>query len=316
VPAAGGRPLGEALGAHPYGTIFQPARSPATIAVCRMMASLATVVQLCLCASPTVIAVQLGFDADVGFWAGCVGRWALGVPIFILALHYVHMWQITAGRQSRVLFLAMAVPAIFLGCIGGWYMSCARRIQRELRSPDCTISGLPQKARLQHAHEDAKWLQEACFSQIREEGTGLLDVHHPTLATCEGRLLSDRPRDSARGGRKFERLTPDLMADIHYLAALEDSYLCGGFCRSSGTLWSAYDLAGQRGSACSEPLADKLAMAGYKARLVWGISLADLLIYAALIGATWRGLARLGYARGDRDGRSSAGDVLHYRHKF
>lgn len=114
------------------GGIFQRARPPGAVSACRTVAYFCTLIQLCLYAAPVILCLQMAMDPDVVYWIGGFGKWALVVPFYTFILHWIHVKQITANKQTRAIFGFMIVPMIFLTITGSLYTTPAARIKSGL----------------------------------------------------------------------------------------------------------------------------------------------------------------------------------------
>lgn len=278
----------------PLGAIFQRARPPGANSACRTVAYFATLVQLCLSAAPMILSVQLGFDPDVEYWIGRIGRWALVVPVYTMLLHVVHVWQITHGRQNRSVFIFMVIPMVLLCFTGYWYMSPSANIQAQLFSEDCTGRWLPGKLRLQQAYEEAHAVYLACTQRILGENGTASSFRQPTLQSCE-EWASHANATDHRGGTVPQGMSEGRMLDFNYLAYIEANHVCGGFCHPGPALWNAYGELGRAGGKCAPLVAGKFSVVRGRAELVFWVGFSNVVIFIIGYLHSRPLLARLGY---------------------
>jgi len=259
------------------GGMFGRARPPGAASASRTVAYFCTLIQLALFAAPVMMCVQLANDTDVVYWIGSFGKWALLVPVYVLLLHLVHVTQITANKQNGVIFWLMFLPMICLTITGSWYMVPAARIQAGLFSAECSGRGLERKADLQKAYEQAFHVYNVCTERMRQEQGLEATFRHVTLPTCkewfQNSVGSNHSVILPRSGYSQDRIQ-----DFHYLASVEASHVCGGFCHSGPALWTGYGQHGRAGSMCAPLVAAKFRTIKRQAEIIFWVSLINCFI--------------------------------------
>lgn len=260
-----------------FGGIFQRARPPGSASACRTLAYFCTLIQLCLYAAPVILCLQMAMDTDVVYWIGGFGKWVLVVPLYTLLLHWVHIRQITANRQTRAIFGFMIVPMIFLCITGSWYTVPAARIKAGLFSAECSGKGLERKLELQQAYDQALEVYNICADRMRREGSIDTTFRHVTLPMCKEWFLNANGTNPSvvvpRSGYSKDRVR-----DFNYLAAAEAEHVCGGFCLPGPSLWTGFGELGREGSTCAPLVATKFMTIGRRAEMIFWTSFINCLI--------------------------------------
>jgi len=281
------------------GGMFQRARPPGAAAASRTVAYFCTLTQLALYAAPVMLAVQLANDPDAAYWIGNVGLWALAVPFYTILLHVVHVNQIAANQQTSVIFGLMILPMVFLCMTGSWYLVPASRIQAGLFSAECSGKGLERKAELQQAYEQAFHIYNMCAERMRQEQGLEATFRHVTLPMCKEWFLNANGSKQGimipKNGYSRQRVR-----DFQYLAHVEASHVCGGFCFSGPALWtSSRELGREGGSMCAPLVAAKFSTIKRRAEMIFWAGLFNFIIL--LLGYVFARpmFERLGYGGGD-----------------
>jgi len=269
-----------------YGSsMFESARPVGAERSCRAVAYAATLAQLCLGAAPLVLALQLGHDPDAAFWVGRAGCWAPAAPAFVLLLHFVHLRLIRMNRQDVGIFMAMGLPALALAFVGGWYAARAHFVRSALLAEGCAEEGLPRVQELEHVYQGTQALWMRCLARVLTENGGVPPLRRPTLPAC------------LEWTSAVDRLPPDNLAAVRYLATVEATHSCGGFCQGGPALFSSTDEVPSLRGACLQPITAKLRAVRREGAQLLGASLAEIVAMVAVLVAAQPLLLRLGYGR-------------------
>jgi len=276
------------------GGIFERARPPGAASACRTVAYFCTLIQLCLYAAPVIMCLQMAMDSDVVYWIGGFGKWALVVPLYTFIIHWIHVKQITANKQTRAIFGFMIVPLIFLTVIGSMFTTPAARVKAGLISGECSGKGLERKAELQQAYEQALSVYNICAERTRREQGFEATFRVVTLPMCKEWFLNANGTNPSviipRSGYSKERVR-----DFHYLATLEANHVCSGFCRPGPSLWTGFHELGSKGSRCAPLVATKFMTIRRRADMILWTSLINCLILLFSYLYAKPLLERLGY---------------------
>lgn len=240
-----------------------------------------------------MLCVQLANDPDAVYWIGSFGKWALVVPVFTLIIHWVHVNQITANKQNGVIFWFMLLPMVCLAITGSWYMVPAARIQAGLYSAECSGKGLERKADLQKAYEQAFHVYNVCTERMRQEQGGE-NFRHVTLSMCKEWFMNAQGTNSS-AILPLNGYSVDRIRDFHYLASVEATHVCGGFCHAGPALWTGFGEHGRAGSMCAPLVAAKFRLIKRRAEMIFWVGFINsvLLLMSYLVARPM--LERLGY---------------------
>lgn len=289
-----------------------PAKHPAVADIdCRSVAYLTTVCLFCVYAAPTVVSAQLGSDPDVAFWIGSFGNLALFIPVWLLGMYYVQLWQLARGRHHRVLLiLTGTVPAVMLMIIGGSYMGRSKFLYGQLKADDCSgRGGLAEKPLLQDAYDQARGLYDECLLKLYVTNGNQTLPRRPTLQSCEewfgeewyGAAPNASSNDFAawRGYHYHDiggqPITKRRRREFNYLASVEANHACGGFCKVGLPLWTEYDVVGRQGTMCAPIVGLKFLVAQHQGEVVFGLASILLALNFIVYIAMRQFLERLGY---------------------
>jgi len=259
------------------GGMFGRARPPGAASASRTVAYFCTLIQLALFAAPVMMSVQLANDPDAVYWIGRFGEWALLVPFYTLLLHLVHVNQIAANKQSGLIFVFMFLPLVCLAITGSWYMVPAAKIQAGLFSAECSGRGLERKADLQRAYEQAFHVYNVCTERMRREQGLEGTFRHVSLPMCKEWFANAQGSNHSiilpRNGYSSDRIR-----DFQYLASVELSHVCGGFCHAGPALWTGFGEHGREGSMCAPLVAAKFRSIKRHADMIFWVSFINCII--------------------------------------
>jgi len=266
----------------------------------QFMAYLFTLVCLAFFGAPTIMSIRLGMDHDVAYWIGGWGIIAITVPIFIAAQHVYHLYIIGEKKlRTRYIFVVVpVVPAVLFMIIGGTYMSQARFLYGQLKADDCAAdSGLPAKFHLQQAYELAFAAHAKCLGRLHLANGGQPLRRARALQSCrEWDAVRDEagqhpwkgyPVGHTRQISKIER--------FQYLANVEATHLCGGFCKQGPSLWSPFSAMGHEGATCAQVVAFRFLAVAQEGMILFvlGAVVLALSIPAYLLSRSF--LSSMGY---------------------
>jgi hypothetical protein len=284
----------------------------------------------CLFAAPTIIAWQLGGDPDVQFWIGSEGRYAAFAPVFFLMTYFFHLHCIGQGAPPRRLFIfPILVPAMLFCMLGAYYVIHSGYLHDQLSASDCSGSGgfLREKKNLQAAYSQALGMYNTCVERLVNENGGNALPFQPTLQSCaEWELVNKAPEQTPKAytepkeeaehlpwhaypigkdattvvddeNESMKRLEhdPEVIAQWSYLADVEATHVCGGFCRGGPALWNHFDTLGRLGGPCANFIGHKFEIVRYHGLLILWTNLACVLVSAWMYHTSRKVLAELGY---------------------
>lgn len=253
-----------------------------------LIAYIFTLTAFVILAPPTIISIQLGMDVDASFWIGKWGLLAIFVPIFLIGQHLYHLWMLSVPSQRRryLFIIVPVVPAVLFMVIGGTYMSTARHMYGQLKSNDCSLSGpMPAKQWIQMAYEQAHDAYDQCHARLLSENGGLPLRRHPTLQSCAEwkDLLSNRDGVVPWKGYKVSPGTlrqhnPNNKARWQYLADIEATHMCGGFCKPGPSVFVSYSEVGHQGGSCHQFVAFRFLAIQHWGLVIFAIGFLTLVL--------------------------------------
>lgn len=190
------------------------------------------IVSMLVSAHPFVLAADLAQDADAQFWLGKAPIGILFLPILYLLVYIFHLQS--AGPRFVGMYMSIIVPtAVFFG-FGFWVLYQAAILQDKVNG-GCQLNAHDEVGQLQQAWDAAATFHAEC---------------HAPLSQCDGYA----EELGAKPGRRRE---------WEYLASLERSSGCGGWCEPGPRLWGP-DAASV---ACTDVVAhscSKLTLGAYQ----------------------------------------------------
>jgi len=265
-------------------------------------------------AAPTLITFQLGMDVDATYWIGRWGLLAVGIPIFILIQHAYHLWMIGhKNRMRRYIFIVVpVVPAVFYMVLGLTYFSVARHMYGQLKSADCDANASntfgPAKALLQASYEEARTAYGQCLTRMQEENLGTPLQRHVTLQQCQewDQMVYDEPvavtpfkgYKTSKGKIRVPAHSTLQEKRWQYLANVELTHLCGGFCTPGQPLFANYDSTGRYGGSCSQFVAHRMLTIMHWGQVIFTIGTAILVLSIVIYLNSRTLLTNIGYKSG------------------
>lgn len=227
----------------------------------RTLALIFTFTVFCAYAPPTVIAMQMAVDPDVGFWVGRLAWGTLCVPILLIAQHMVHETYLADPRLLKAMMFTVAlIPAIWFCVVGGLYMNEADYVSGEMRVSDC--GGMDAKANLQEAYGEATTLKNTCLQRKIKENANQPIHYDITLPMC------DEYKWALGNGTSSYY--------FRYLAHCEINHQCSGFCDNThGDGLFVSNFMGKALAPCDQVIGLKLLVVKEQALI--------LLIYGVLM---------------------------------
>lgn len=226
------------------------------------IAYLFTLTLFTVLAAPTILSIQLGMDVDAAYWIGRWGLIAIFVPIFLLGQHFYHLWMLgQKNRRRRYIFIVVPIiPAVLFMIIGGTYMSFSRHLYGQLKSEDCSSSSpTPAKFWIQEAYNEAHDAYDKCRARLVTENFGQPLRRNINLQSCqEWEQLQENP-EGVKPWKGY-KISPGTMRQHNpnnehrwqYLADIEATHVCGGFCEQGPALFASYEQTGRHGGSCAQ----------------------------------------------------------------
>lgn len=173
---------------------------------------------------PVISGLDLATNPSVAYWIGPWGYLAVGVPVYLLMFHAIHLYC-GAPRMVPVI-LGSVVPAVVLFIVANVHLSATGIVANMLMSNDCTTYSTKQN--IHHSWLTAATLYEQCVNR-----TVAL-----TALPYDAVLQKYRLHECD----EFRQRDPDPWAEHRatwlYLQGLEEDHMCSGWCWQSRSLWS------------------------------------------------------------------------------
>ncbi|CEM15807.1 unnamed protein product [Vitrella brassicaformis CCMP3155] len=244
---------------------------------------------------PLVQTIYLTTDVNFRYWVGYWMLICLALPVLYLATYVMHLVR---TRPSRSLILAsfIASSCLFI-VLGVALLLYSSGLGDQLLSTDCAT--WKRTRPLEQTYQDARELYACCLS---EHGDNSLSQYCPAPATATATSPTANGTSSSNGRQdilvtecdRYEDLYNDHKGDLAYLAYLETSYYCSGFCTVAERPLFTRTLQGN--DACAEAVASvirsKVDFHAVQMISYGGITLVLFLAWLGFTNKTLRFLSR------------------------